>query len=337
MITMREIKLPFGRAGNGTMIPIRDAVRGLDCACVCPQCFALLVACKGDVVRPYFRHYADPAICVDARETALHLYAKQLIVRALRLVLPDDLGPMKRATAEARLPIGVQPDVLAEYQTGETVAIEVWVAHQVPTNKVSIYAQHHQAALEIDLRHYRHVDETDWEKVILETAERAWIYPPQVVRIENERKRQEIIDGMRREREAAQAAMDEAQRARQHEQQKLEALKEAEERRLQIAAIDQALAFERQRLAAAEHKQELVKRAEERNRTAELRAAMARRRMRERQPPDLQALVAAFGFYSAITPEAWAQFDGDLAAWKEKVRDGYFYTHEYREAIRLAS
>ena len=71
---MREIRLPFGRTANG-MVSINDVVRGLDCECVCPQCFGMLVACKGGVVRPYFRHHADPEVCIKARETALHLYA----------------------------------------------------------------------------------------------------------------------------------------------------------------------------------------------------------------------------------------------------------------------
>jgi hypothetical protein len=49
-------------------------------------------------------------------------------------------------------------------------------------------------------------------------------------------------------------------------------------------------------------------------------------------PPDLQALVLAhavydetgkmIGGYDRITPEAWARFDADMAAWKDLVRLG---------------
>jgi hypothetical protein len=34
-------------------------------------------------------------------------------------------------------------------------------------------------------------------------------------------------------------------------------------------------------------------------------------------PPSLQELVARFGFYSVITPEAWADFAAARAAWEE--------------------
>jgi hypothetical protein len=37
-------------------------------------------------------------------------------------------------------------------------------------------------------------------------------------------------------------------------------------------------------------------------------------------PPDLGALAAAFGFYSAIPPAAWASYDRQIAAWLDSVR-----------------
>jgi hypothetical protein len=37
-------------------------------------------------------------------------------------------------------------------------------------------------------------------------------------------------------------------------------------------------------------------------------------------PPDLAALVATFGFYSAIPPAAWASYDRQIAAWLADVR-----------------
>jgi hypothetical protein len=36
--------------------------------------------------------------------------------------------------------------------------------------------------------------------------------------------------------------------------------------------------------------------------------------------PDLQELVARFGGYDKITPEAWAQFDADMAAYQAWIR-----------------
>ena len=45
-----------------------------------------------------------------------------------------------------------------------------------------------------------------------------------------------------------------------------------------------------------------------------------------RAPPDLQALVLAHGTYDRITPDAWAQFDREMAEWKVKMRHGEFPT-----------
>ena len=48
------------------------------------------------------------------------------------------------------------------------------------------------------------------------------------------------------------------------------------------------------------------------------------RKVAEREPPSLQHLVLDHGTYDKITPEAWAKFDADMKAWKEKVRFGEF-------------
>lgn len=333
---MREIKLPFGRSAEGVIVSIESVVRGLACECFCPQCSGPLVACKGEVVRPYFRHYADPSVCSNARETALHLFAKQLIVKEGRLLLPYDLGDIRSARAEVTLPFGVRPDVLIEYPNGETVAVEIWVSHQVDEDKSTLYAKNNQAALEIDLRPYRFVDEADWPTIILEIAERWWIFPPLAVRQERERARQEIIERMRREREQALEEMRLASEQRKFQQKKLRTLQDEEQIRQQTIEVDHALAVERERLAEAERQQALVKLAEERNRTAELRAALRAQRRRERIPPDLQALVAAFGSFGAITPEAWQQWDTELARYLERVRSGEFYSQEYQHT-RIAS
>ena len=157
---MREIKLPFGKAADGRMVSVDAVVRGLDCDCVCPSCGADLVAAKGEIYQHHFRHYTDRADCIAARETAIHQFAKQIILEKLQLALPDPLGVMVKATAECRLG-DIIPDVLAEYDSGETLAVEIWVAHQVPVHKVRTYNQLRQAAVEIDLRAYRLTEKSE--------------------------------------------------------------------------------------------------------------------------------------------------------------------------------
>jgi hypothetical protein len=45
-------------------------------------------------------------------------------------------------------------------------------------------------------------------------------------------------------------------------------------------------------------------------------------RRKLRPAPNLQDLVAQYGRYDLIPPEAWAKFDADMAAWKEDLRAG---------------
>jgi hypothetical protein len=51
----------------------------------------------------------------------------------------------------------------------------------------------------------------------------------------------------------------------------------------------------------------------------------ARQQEEDRQPPDLQKLVEAFGGYRNITPEAWAQWDAENKLYDERMRSGCFY------------
>jgi len=54
------------------------------------------------------------------------------------------------------------------------------------------------------------------------------------------------------------------------------------------------------------------------------RVASEAERLKQREPPSLQQLVLDHGTWDKITPEAWARFDTDMAAWKAKVRFGEF-------------
>src|SRR5215471_6963640 len=97
-----EIKIQFGRSSNGEMISIDAALRGLSCECCCAACGAPLVARKGEKNRHHFAHHIESENCVEARETALHKFAKQVICKTLALRLPDNfnLGKMCSATDE---------------------------------------------------------------------------------------------------------------------------------------------------------------------------------------------------------------------------------------------
>jgi hypothetical protein len=327
---MSEIKLPFGVAPDGSMVSVDVVMRGLACDCTCPRCKGALVACQGEIVRHYFRHHVEPRECEHASETSIHLFAKQLLCRSVGslLRLPDDLGPMISGQPEVTIE-SMRPDVLAHYHS-ETVAIEVWVAHQVPREKVERYATINQTAVEIDLRYYRHGDYTDddWINIILRRAPRYWLVPPAATRKRLEEERQARIEAQRERQAAARAQLEEVARKRKAEEVELARLREQQKNdEAQIIALRKAQAAEiaQKRQHAIEMERHLnAKRAAANARVVE---AVLAHWKREFAAPDLQELVMAHGTYNKITPDAWEQFDRDMERYRTSLREGWKYNY----------
>ncbi len=184
-----DVLLPWGMK-DGRLVSVDDVPSGLACECTCPQCKRRLIAAKGDVIVHHFRHEAESAGCEHAFETALHLRSKQLICDNRYLnyprwygKFPVNLGRLLGLRSEVNLGGGIRTDVLAEFEQ-EPVAVEIFVAHQVPEDKVAKFATIEHAAMEIDLSGYRYHDkpEAEWREVILNTAHRHWLFPPAAVR-----------------------------------------------------------------------------------------------------------------------------------------------------------
>lgn len=316
---MPDLKVPFGKMPDGTIVSVETVERGLDCNCVCPGCSGDLVAAKGSLYRHHFRHAVESS-CGGAPETALHRYAKQIICQALSLRLPDPCGTLTAARPEVRLDFGVVCDVLCDFC--EPVAIEIWVAHQVPIEKVRSYNDAEMAALEIDLRSYRNADhgDADWAAIVLERAPRHWISAPTAIRAARKAERERWLA---------------EQEARIREQQRLES-----EAHIQAEAAreetERWLAEQREKAAKrqAEYEAKVLAEAERRHADAEYRKAVAERDKRERAPPDLQALVVAHGGYDKITDEAWALFDHDRKVWQDKVAVGWWSWPDPQRAAR---
>ena len=73
-------EVPYGDK-KGRLLTVAEVDSGLACDCVCPACKGLLVARKGRVRRHHFAHFeADP--CAYGKETAVHLMAKEILLRA---------------------------------------------------------------------------------------------------------------------------------------------------------------------------------------------------------------------------------------------------------------
>jgi hypothetical protein len=354
--------IPFGQAADGRMVTVETVPQGLHCDCVCPECERALIAAKGDIYRHHFRHAADP--CERGGETALHRFAKQVICETKQLRLPRNvMGAIVSATPETKT-AGLIPDVLVEYDSGERLAVEIWVAHQVPDEKIGFYNQYRLAAMEIDLRPYRfaHYTQAQWTTLILETAERQWLSPPRVIREEREaakqRYLQELADQIREAELADERAksieevraleFDRRQREREEKQRQAD---EAEWRRLEVEIdrlrVERELAeaaYEAEQELRAAHSRELADQRErmERQRLEEqiARQVIARRTrealIAEMSPPDLQRLVRDHGGWGNITPAAWGNFDQRTAVWEKRRLAGDFHRSPYVELRREA-
>jgi hypothetical protein len=328
-----DLKIPFGLAPDGRMVSVDEVFRGLNCECVCAQCGASLVAAKGEIIRHHFRHHSPSSTCTYGPETALHQYAKQVICEQMRLGLPDgDLGPILSAKPEVMIGgvNGVKPDVVVEFQK-EVVAVEIYVKHRVPRDKIDKYANQELAAIEIDLSKYPFADRTDeyWHEIILYAASRYWLFPPRYIREENERKRLHEIE----QRKIAQEKARQEYERRSQERARLEQeLAEFQARQTQKAidaeyhrAIQASINAEQRARAALEHEQQRLVFEERRRVNAELREARRRRRIAELAPPSLQDMVTIHGGYHLIPPEAWNQYENDVSNWKTFIRSGDKY------------
>lgn len=81
--------VPFG-VRQGRLIHVSeldDSERGLACGCVCPSCGDRLVARLGAVRAHHFSHAANRS-CEGNRESALHLFAKEVFQRHDRFKTP---------------------------------------------------------------------------------------------------------------------------------------------------------------------------------------------------------------------------------------------------------
>jgi len=164
------------RTADGRIVGVDQVAGGLACACVCTQCARSLVAAKGDVYRHHFRHHADGSTCGGGQETALHMLAKDIVMRAAAIRLPDD-ETRDIVSAELEPTLGeTRPDVLIHTPYGD-VAVEIAVEHRTGEVKTARLAAMNLVAVEIDISVYRGVlmSAEELGEAVLSTAARRWL------------------------------------------------------------------------------------------------------------------------------------------------------------------
>ncbi len=200
MSGLSGLRIPFGERDRQLFSP--DLVdRGLACNCACPGCGGALVANhprydgQPRYKRPYFSHH-QASNCKGGPETAIHKMAKQVIVEAGRVGLPDhtvrNIAPLtlgatienhvrfparecqfKSVAAEVKDDSGLVPDLTAVLKNDATLHIEIFVTHAVEEKKATILDN----LMEIDLSRLSDEDLFDaaaFSKAVLSEAPRRW-------------------------------------------------------------------------------------------------------------------------------------------------------------------
>ncbi|MED1665712.1 competence protein CoiA family protein [Brevibacillus laterosporus] len=150
---------------NEKLVHISEVGSGIACNCICPSCKSILVAKKGEEKGHHFAHNNSKE-CKKGIETALHLAAKDILIKHNRIIIPEvlvDFGnylkpwvissikeiEFDEVRLESRLN-DIVPDVLI-MKNGVPLLIEVTVTHRVNKDKVEKIKEQNISAIEISL------------------------------------------------------------------------------------------------------------------------------------------------------------------------------------------
>ncbi|MEM9835958.1 MAG: hypothetical protein AAF828_05620 [Bacteroidota bacterium] len=162
--SVQQFPLLFGASGVGEHVEMKhisEVKRGKACGCRCPVCGATLIAHKGKRRMHHFTHFFVSE-CKGSAETALHLYAKQLIAKQKKVRLPtvqafkhaNPLTASKLYQAQKSIleqSVGKHVvDVLLQ-QENHSLAVELKVSHAVDPYKERSFIRSGQEAIEIDV------------------------------------------------------------------------------------------------------------------------------------------------------------------------------------------
>lgn len=197
----RTVLQSFAIDKCGGLAHVNNVLNGLACGCVCQDCGRPLVARQGRKRPWHFAHTADAA-CSARGESALHLAAKQVLIQAMGMALPDatktrqfaegdgsvmEVTEVERwgwldadeVTAERSL-ADIRPDLIVRSDT-LTLIVEIAVTHPVDDEKAARLRALGLPALEIRLSdlHQHPWTWTDLEQQVVHgTRLKHWIVPP---------------------------------------------------------------------------------------------------------------------------------------------------------------
>ncbi|MCW0236331.1 MAG: hypothetical protein OJJ21_22225 [Ferrovibrio sp.] len=215
-----RVEIVFGKLPDGTMVHVQNVERGKKCNCVCAACDRPLVAYKRPPMALHFKHAAEEKKgCKTGPETNMHFYAKQLVHRKKRLFVPAldvEYDGVRKLVSKGQVVDfdtsdlepnlkEIVPDVLLTKQ-GRQLYVEISVTHPCDDAKIEEIRKRNVSTLEIYLGNYPlPEDTTDLDKVILEHAQRRWVF---------HRKEDEEIKALKQKVEDEKAAAEARRRSR---------------------------------------------------------------------------------------------------------------------------
>ena len=214
-----DIKIPFGLRDN-KIIHISDITedeKGLRCRCICPQCHSILIAKLGDKNVHHFAH--QNVDCPFGLETALHLFAKQVLEETKYIRLPEVayywqgrknvLYPESSlyfdAVAIERRIGNIIPDIILRKGNSELI-VEIKVTHEIDSDKFDKIFSFDISTVEIDLSSFdkTNFDKVDVTRAIIHGLEyKEWIYNSKAMA--EEEKQQRLYEKEKAERDIQRA------------------------------------------------------------------------------------------------------------------------------------
>lgn len=180
-----NIKLPFALNANNVLVHVADIESGKKCFYICPSCRLQLIPVKGKKRVHHFRHTTEYE-CENGLESAIHLAAKQAILKRKQITLPervvevsahDSRGGFHKErrnivhngevrvfdSVEEEKPVhDMKVDILG-IQKNDPLIIEVFYRHKVDEIKRDKIIKANFSAIEIDLSELKPEDVKNWE------------------------------------------------------------------------------------------------------------------------------------------------------------------------------
>lgn len=145
--------LVYGRFKDGSILHVREAIKGIACLCTCLGCGARLIAKKGKILQQHFAHESSTNCGVTGPETALHMLAKQILCGVPEFPFPPVVAEFENVhhtlvgatkvsitscdyeSALKKLEFGIVPDLVFHSGT-RRCQIEIAVTHKCDDIKI---------------------------------------------------------------------------------------------------------------------------------------------------------------------------------------------------------